>query len=68
LLADESAFRTFRAELEQAKDVSWAFLVCDSDDGFQQLCAALPPHIPPRRRIRLYRDYLTNFRINLGDR
>lgn len=68
LLADEAAFRAFRAELELAENISWAFLVCDSDDGFQQFCAALPPHIPPRRRIRLYRDYLTNFRINLGDR
>lgn len=68
LLVDEGAFRTFRAELEEAPGVTWAFLVCDSDDGFQQLCAALPPHVPSRRRVRLYRDYLNNFRINLGDR
>jgi adenine-specific DNA-methyltransferase len=68
LLVDEVAFRSFRAELEETNGVSWAFLVCDSDDGFQQLCATLPLHVPPRRRVRLYRDYLTNFRINLGDR
>ena len=67
LLVEEDAFRQFRSALEATPSVCWAFLVCDSDDGFQQLCAALPPTILPRQRIRLYRDYLTNFRINLGD-
>jgi adenine-specific DNA-methyltransferase len=68
LLVDEASFRPFREELQATEGVAWAFLVCDSDDAFQQLCAALPPHIPPRQRVRLYRDYLNNFRINLGDR
>ena len=68
LLVDEGAFRTFRRDLQATDGIDWAFLVCDSDDAFQQLCAALPAHIPPRQRVRLYRDYLNNFRINLGDR
>ena len=68
LLADEASFRDFNAGLADAREVGWVFLVCDSDDGFQQLAANLPDHIPQRHRVRLYRDYLTNFRISLGDR
>lgn len=68
LLADEALFRGFNEQLAAVPEVGWVFLVCDSDDGFQQLSANLPDHILQRNRVRLYRDYLTNFRINLGDR
>lgn len=68
LLADEAMFRGFNQQLAAVPEIGWVFLVCDSDDGFQQLSASLPDHIPQRNRIHLHRDYLTNFRINLGDR
>jgi adenine-specific DNA-methyltransferase len=68
LLIDEAGFREFREALRGRPDVAWAFIVCDSTEGFQQMCAALPEHIPPRNRVQLYRDYLNNFSINLADR
>lgn len=68
LLVHEEAVRSFQRAIEARADIDWVFMVCDSDDGFQQLSATLPGRIPLRQRIRLYRDYLTNFRINVGDR
>jgi hypothetical protein len=68
ILVREEAFRTFRIALEKSPDVNWVFVVSDSDDGFQQMAEALPERIPIRQRVRLYRDYLTNFQINLDDK
>jgi adenine-specific DNA-methyltransferase len=68
LLVDESHFRTFRKAIGKRPDVRWAFLVTDSDEAFQEMSAMLPGTIPQIQRRQLFRDYLNNFSINLGDR
>lgn len=68
LLVDESRFRTFHKALSKRPDVRWAFLVTDSDEAFQEMSAMLPATIPQMQRRQLFRDYLNNFSINLGDR
>lgn len=68
LLVNEGRFRDFRRALARKPHVRWAFLITDSDEAFQEMSAMLPVTIPPRQRRQLYRDYLNNFSINLGDR
>ena len=68
LLVDEARFRAFQKALGKRPDVRWVFLVTDSDEAFQQMSAMLPRTIPQSQRRQLFRDYLNNFSINLGDR
>lgn len=68
LLVDEARFRAFRKALSKHPHVRWAFLVTDSDEAFQEMSAMLPQSIPLGQRRQLYRDYLSNFSINLADR
>lgn len=68
LLADESKFRAFHKALSKRPEIRWAFLVTDSDEAFQEMSAMLPASIPQTQRRQLFRDYLNNFSINLGDR
>lgn len=68
LLVNEAKFRTFYKALGKRPEVRWVFLVTDSDEAFQQMSAMLPEVIPQTQRRQLFRDYLNNFSINLGDR
>jgi adenine-specific DNA-methyltransferase len=68
LLVNEARFKDFRRALARKPHVTWAFLITDSDEAFQEMSAMLPRTIPATQRRQLYRDYLNNFSINLGDR
>lgn len=60
VLIDETEFADFAAELADRNDLTHAYLVTDSDDGFREMAGQLEvPNV-----IQLYRDYLENFVIN----
>lgn len=67
LLVRPAAFRRFRAALDARPDVRWVFIVEDSPEGFLEMGAMLPGHVPIEQRVRLFRAYLDNFNINRGD-
>lgn len=66
VLLDEAAFRRFNETLSARADIDWVFLITDSREAFVEMAEQLPPTLPPRQRIHLYRAYLDNFRINLA--
>ena len=63
VLVDETQFAEFKVKLKQHKDLTYVFLITDSEEAFQEMSTQLEfPHI-----IQLYRDYLENFTINKGE-
>jgi adenine-specific DNA-methyltransferase len=64
VLLREKAFRRFNSALHKKPDIEWAFIITDSREAFVELNEKLPPHIPVRQRVHLYRHYLDNFQIN----
>lgn len=66
LLVRKGRFRAFLDALRQRPDVDWVFLVSPSDEGFADMSALLPDHVPLRQRIHLYQRYVENFAINGG--
>lgn len=64
LLADEAEFRTFRAAVEATSEIEWVFIITDAEEAFLEMSALLPDRIVPAQKVRLYRQYLDNFRIN----
>ena len=69
VLLREECLGEFLRELETRPDVTHVFLVTDSDDGFREMAALVPPDGKgePRRTVQLYRSYLENFRINMEE-
>lgn len=63
VLFDLDAVDGFLSEIAQAESARMAFIVTDSDRGFQSVCAELPERV---EAVRLYESYLTNFTINTG--
>lgn len=61
VLFDRSAFANFLRAVRTAPAVDHVFLVTDSEDAYRQMVSRLPTDM---RSSMLYRDYLTNFRIN----
>jgi adenine-specific DNA-methyltransferase len=62
VLFERAAFAQFKRALAKRPDVSHVFLVTDSETAYSQMCSRLDMSaITPSM---LYRDYLTNFRIN----
>ena len=61
VLFERSAFSAFLRALVKRTDVTHVFLVTDSENAYAQMCSRLPDGVTPSM---LYRDYLTNFRIN----
>ena len=62
ILNDENQFSTFAAELAEHPEIEVVYLVTDYEAGFVAMSAALEG----RQTYQLYRDYLDNFRINVG--
>lgn len=61
VLVDENRFVDFAVELEGRSDLTYVFLVTDSEDAFREMAGQLKvPNL-----IQLYRDYLENFVINI---
>ena len=61
VLFERSAFANFLRATKAAPAIEHVFLVTDSEDAYRQMVTRLPPGM---RSSMLYRDYLTNFRIN----
>ncbi|WP_375104412.1 site-specific DNA-methyltransferase [Paenibacillus sp. RS8] len=63
VLINETAFPQFRKEIGLHQDLSYVFLVTDSNEAF----LAMQEEINSPNVIQLYRNYLDNFRINTGE-
>ena len=61
VLLDETAFAEFKREIKNRTDITFVFLVTDSERAYREMIADLP-QIPHTRM--LYKNYLDNFRIN----
>jgi adenine-specific DNA-methyltransferase len=62
VLLQETYFKEFREELKNHQEITHVFLVTDSDDAF----FAMKQEINAYKVIQLYRNYVDNFRINVG--
>ncbi len=62
VLADESVFSAFEAEVNNSPEIETVYIITDYEAGYSAMAKNLnAPHI-----YQLYRDYLDNFRINVG--
>ena len=62
VLLDESAFSDFLPLVKDVPEIQTVFLITDSSDGYREMIA----HLDGKETYQLYRDYLDNFRINIG--
>lgn len=62
VLLDESAFSDFLPLVQDAPEIQTIFLITDSSDGYREMIA----HLDGKETYQLYREYLDNFRINIG--
>jgi adenine-specific DNA-methyltransferase len=63
VLLDETRFPDFVTKVKAKEDVTHIYLVTDSEEAFQEMAAQLSiPNV-----VQLYRDYLENFVINMGE-
>lgn len=63
VLFEESRFRQFRDALDKRPDVTHVYLVTDSEEAFAEMRSGLSFSLSVSM---LYRDYLHNFKINMG--
>jgi len=61
VLIKEDAFGEFKRELKNHSDITFVFLVTDSEEAYREMAADLPGR--PQTKM-LYKSYLDNFRIN----
>ena len=61
VLFQRSAYANFLRALKASDRIEHVFLVTDSEDAYRQMRQRLPDGV---EASMLYRDYLTNFRIN----
>jgi adenine-specific DNA-methyltransferase len=60
VLTEESSFAQFKREISQRNDITYVYLVTDSQTAFEEMASQLDvPNIK-----QLYRDYIDNFTIN----
>ena len=62
VLLDESAFSDFLPQVADKPEIETVFIITDSSDGYKEMIA----HLNGKDTYQLYRDYLDNFRINIG--
>ena len=62
VLLDESAFSDFLPQVQDKPEIETVFIVTDSSDGYKEMIT----HLNGKDTYQLYRDYLDNFRINIG--
>jgi adenine-specific DNA-methyltransferase len=61
VLIKEREFRSFRQKLAERKDISWVYLVTDSEDNFVEMRRTLGRKY---ECVQLYKSYVENFRLN----
>ena len=62
ILADESVFEKFEAEINAIPEIETVYIITDYEAGYR----AMVKNIHALNTYQLYRDYLDNFRINTG--
>lgn len=62
ILLDEKYYQEFDAELINHPEVKTVFIVTDSENAYKEMIRSYDN----RECYQLYRDYLDNFRINIG--
>lgn len=62
VLLEESAFSDFLPLVQDKPEIQTVFIITDSSDGYKEMIA----HLDGKDTYQLYRDYLDNFRINIG--
>ena len=62
VLADESSFADFEAEVNRRPEIETVYIITDYEAGYSAMVKNLSAPHP----YQLYRDYLDNFRINTG--
>lgn len=60
VLIDENQFAKFAEQIKEKHEISYIYLVTDSEEAFQEMTLQLPE----ANIIQLYTDYLENFSIN----
>ena len=63
VLIDENAFNQFKQAIAERTDLTHIFLVTDSLEAYHSMLAQLPDTLQTKM---LYKSYLDNFRINIG--
>lgn len=63
VLMDESKLPEFRNEIKSNRAIENIFIVTDSEESFREMGEILRV----KKIFQLYRDYLENFMINIGD-
>lgn len=61
VLIAEKRFRDFAEKLKERKDITWVFLVTDSEENFATMRRMLGRKF---ECVQLYKSYLANFRLN----
>ena len=62
VLLDETAYPEFEVVLSMHPDIETIYIVTDSEAGYREMIKGFEDKIT----YQLYRDYLDNFRINIG--
>ena len=62
VLINETHFSEFEQKVAEYPEIQYLFFVTDSDSGYREMIAGYED----KNTVQLYRDYLDNFRINIG--
>lgn len=62
VLINERHFSEFEQKVAEYPEIQYLFFVTDSDSGYREMIAGYQD----KNTVQLYRDYLDNFRINIG--
>jgi len=62
ILLDEKHFTEFEEQLREHPEISTIYIITDSDAGYREMIS----NLRDKNTYQLYRDYLDNFRINVG--
>ena len=62
VLIDETKFSVFEQQVNSCPEIKTVFIITDSGSGYRDMIANLKAD----NTYQLYRDYLDNFRINIG--
>lgn len=62
VLCDENRFKDFVNKVKNDKNINVVYIITDSEAGYKEMAS----HFDGKETYQLYRDYLDNFRINIG--
>ena len=62
VLINEKHFSEFEEQLKMNPEIMTLFIITDSDAGYREMISGYGD----KHTYQLYRDYLDNFRINVG--